>query len=115
MRLIDADKLENHFEKVIEYYEKKQKTSVFSDKCKLLEGAFRDALARIKSQPTLEERPKGKWILDNSKNYSWGWDDYKCSNCGEAIGVKCIDNGFSLESHCKDKFCRHCGAEMEVE
>lgn len=57
MRLIDADKLEEHFRKVVDYYENGN-FIMGKLKRKLLEGVFRDVLERIKSQPTAYDSDK---------------------------------------------------------
>lgn len=97
MRLIDADLLEEHFKKVIKHYEKGE-SSLCETKCKLLEGAFRDVLARIKGQPTVDERPKAKWIY-NKIGYPY---IYTCSECG-------------YHNDIRNRFCPYCGADMRGE
>lgn len=69
----------------------------------------------VTTKKTNKERPKGKWKKDNTLNTSFDHDNYVCSNCGEYMSIKCIDNGWSLVSHCDYKYCPNCGAEMEAE
>ena len=88
MRLIDADVLmkaiENAFENVtvydVEPYE-----------------AVNDFERIVDSVPTIEERPKGKWIGFRTGN---GLICVKCSECKTAYGFL------------KTPFCPNCGADM---
>ena len=73
------------------------------------QGAYGDMwefLDTIEKLPTIESRPKGKWIkfpnpnhspFDNSSEYT-----YTCNNCGRME----FEEGF---------YCRLCGEKMESE
>lgn len=54
-------------------------------------------IGNIKSLPTIESRPKGKWV------------DNQCSNCRE-FALQWGD-----ESMAESDFCPHCGADMRGE
>ena len=56
-RLIDADKLSDYFNKVVENYEGNNPNTIVSDKSKFstLAGAFRDVVSRVKNAPTVLE------------------------------------------------------------
>ena len=47
--------------------------------------------------------PKAKWINDNH--------GYKCSHCNEYANS--YEDGYSRDHYFLDRFCSHCGAEME--
>lgn len=51
------------------------------------------------------ERPKGRWIKEESM---LGWDgySYQCSNCGRSIHLDTVMEDLSDYLYC------HCGAEM---
>lgn len=83
MRLIDADALKAVFRK--EY-----------------KVSFTDAIDEvIDAQPTVEERKKGKWILDDKSGR------YRCSECLSVASRD--DNGAESLSD----YCGVCGARME--
>ena len=59
----------------------------------------------------LRERKTGKWLPESPCKHKPGrvrntdrWTIYKCSCCGR-------NNG----RYFRDKYCRHCGAKMEVD
>lgn len=58
-----------------------------------LDFQYEDAMKRINELPTIESRPKGKWLDSGS-----GW---KCSNCG-----------FQNEWTIRLKHCPECCADM---
>lgn len=53
-----------------------------------------------------EERPQGKWIVDEDNVF---YNFKKCSNCG--VGAEWLDGGSQLLSN----FCPNCGADMRGE
>lgn len=60
----------------------------------------------IRAMPTIESRPKGKWIIKR------GWEEVIviCSNCGAKDYIPTtIDGRFYFNR----KYCWDCGAEME--
>lgn len=67
--------------------------------------AFED---EINAEPTIEERKKGKWVLDSDKIVQ-GDRAYRCSNCRWFIWMSqyTIDNHFH--------FCPNCGTDMRGE
>lgn len=73
----------------------------------MLEGAFSDVLARIKNQPTVEERPKGKW--KKYCNPIAGEQHYICTHCNEYQNFGSYGDYYVKAFN----FCPHCGAEME--
>ncbi len=79
-RLIDADALKDDFDRI-----------GFNDY-----DDYNRALRIIDDAPTIEERPKGKWIELNGHVY-----DYRCSCC----------QYISYDE--KTNFCPNCGARME--
>lgn len=115
MRLIDADALLEILEdKTYKLYEFEQgvlkRTGRRSQEHnnayrELCDWAFFESM--VEEQPTVEERPKGKWIECQS-----GYDQrdhfYKCSECGRFINLIC---GAKLEDF---PYC-HCGADMKGE
>ena len=56
--------------------------------------------------PTVEERPRGKWITTNTRiiNYM-DFTDITCSNCKICL----------LADYYTPNFCPHCGAQMDKE
>ena len=81
MRLIDADALKKHYSWWRDGYK-----DVFDD--------------IIDQQPTVEERKKGKWILDDKSGR------YRCSECLSVASRD--DHGAEVLSD----YCGVCGAEM---
>lgn len=59
----------------------------------------------LKSVPTVESRPKGKWI------------DFKCSECDFEPIIKPIEIDLTSEPRLKNtyNFCPNCGADMRGE
>ena len=57
-------------------------------------------LDKIYEATTIEERPRGEWVLD--KEFSFVFNMYECS--------KCRFNGNK-----RWRFCPNCGAKMEVQ
>ena len=62
---------------------------------------FNECIMRINSMPTVEERKKGKWILDDKTGR------YRCSECLSVASRD--DHGNEVLSD----YCGVCGAEME--
>lgn len=87
MRLIDADALKDDFDCI-----------GFNDY-----DDYNRALRIIDNAPTIEERPKGKWIYKEFDVESGISHSYWCSNCGEPKSQWC------------DDFCQRCGADMRKE
>lgn len=82
MRLIDADKLKQHYSWwAFQDYDLRIQKDIFDD--------------IVDVQPTIESRPKGKWLKDIGC--------FECSNCGWIItaGDEEINN-----------YCPHCGSYM---
>ena len=92
MRLIDADALIESLEDIDLYRE---------DKVGKL-GVLKSML-EVVTQPTIEERKKGKWILDDKSGR------YRCSECLSVASRD--DHGAEVLSD----YCGVCGAEMEKE
>ena len=87
MRLIDADKL----------YPDRMTTK----------GGVAISQSQIANAPTVEpEREKGKWIR---RKYT---DAFKCSVCGCTPDY---DDMVSTDDICVYRYCRWCGAKMEVD
>lgn len=61
---------------------------------------YADAIKRINDLPTIESRPKGKW-LDNPP------DSWICSNCGTHY-----EERLTFKAH---NYCCVCGADMRGE
>ena len=65
--------------------------------------------------PSVEERKKGKWELQEDI-FSWEgiFDGYFCSECGKGfLNDLCCNNGTDWFDVKKDfKFCPFCGADM---
>ena len=95
MRLIDADALmelyADRLTAVAERY------SPDSSECGILSGAMK----LLEIQPTIEERKKGKWILDDKSGR------YRCSECLSVASRD--DHGAEVLSD----YCGVCGARME--
>ena len=65
-----------------------------------------DMLAMIHRLPSAEpERKKGHWIRHPEQTNIYGGKCVECSECGEKYMVSYIED---------EKFCRNCGAKMEV-
>lgn len=96
MRAIDADRLKEHIDKLPA----------------LPDGNFagnHSALkALINMQPSVEpERPHGYWIWNKRTG------DYECSECGcNPIYERTTPDCSEIDKY---KFCRWCGAKMEVD
>lgn len=90
MRLIDADALIESLEDIDLYRE---------DKVGKL-GVLKSML-EVVTQPTIEERKKGKWILDDKSGR------YRCSECLSVASRD--DHGAEVLSD----YCGVCGARME--
>lgn len=90
MRLIDADKLKQHFAWWHEGGEDADRQAEIFEQI-------------IDVQPTVEERKEGKWIVYKAPDrYHCGL--VKCQFCGEELIAE------ADEYH----FCPHCGARMEA-
>lgn len=89
MRLIDADALERAIKTECNPYGRP--TIDFESGKKVLKI--------IDNAPTIEERPKGKWIIDGHH--------IRCNRCNEYI---C--NTDSEGNTIPDNFCPNCGADM---
>lgn len=90
MRRIDADALKeafNAWKSMDDYYHDTDCTDI----------PFTEAFDVIDNAPTIEERPKGKWLEDKNAEYGW-----KCSECGD-------------NRHRASSFCPNCGADMRGE
>lgn len=62
---------------------------------------------KILDLPTIESRPKGKWVGIGYDGYADGnpvYDEWECSNCGHEI-----------KTEDTPPYCEMCGAEMEIE
>lgn len=60
----------------------------------------------ISLMPSAEtERKTGKWIRHPEQNNIYGGKCIECSECGDKYVVSYIED---------EKFCRNCGAKMEV-
>ena len=82
-RLIDADRLVKTIEKA------------------QMESRKVNVLSLIHDAPTVEERPKGKWIIDGHH--------IRCNRCNEYI---C--NTDREGNKIPDNFCPNCGAKMDL-
>ena len=93
MRLIDADEIPY----VTTYREDWMNNTTTEDQC-----AWK---SNIDAMPTIEERKKGRWIL-NSIAYirnDIAVPGYRCSECGSITTVEI------------QRFCHWCGADMRGE
>lgn len=89
MRIIDADKL----------LEDIANSGLVWETYELLDVIEILAVKKIiDDEPTVEERPKGKWIIKHAN----GCNYYICSEC-------------SVLSNDWDNFCPNCGADMRGE
>lgn len=67
------------------------------------EGIVSDIIDNIDNAPTVEDRPKGKWI---AVDLTFGRSFYSCTICDKTENVPtCMNKP-------KFKFCPNCGAEM---
>ena len=104
MRLVDADKLEEHlfvgadYDKAIDDGISKTEEEVFAFKC-----GWNDALKSVAQfAPTVDPVKHGRWI--NANEGMWNTVEVlKCSVCGE------IDN----RMYRSDAYCPYCGAKMD--
>lgn len=92
VRLIDANALLKRVDEEREYLKARGQLGAEH----ILVHNFRDL---IDNAPTVEERPKGEWIKDNSGNHF-------CPECGSCALYHEI--GTQIES----RFCPNCGADM---
>ena len=94
MRLIDADALQKEY--MYEYDGKR--------------------LMLIDTAPTIEERKKGRWVMDENPHDG----DCRCSSCGIAIDAMHERHHGLLNALTNGKwwmfyhFCPRCGARMEA-
>lgn len=93
MRLIDADKLKQHFAWWHEGGEEADREAEIFEQI-------------IDTQPTVEELKTGKWILIRPDEDKPGNGLYECSECGK---------GDIHAPEAEVPFCWHCGARMEVD
>ena len=96
MRLIDADAFKEYICNALE-----QTRQCYPDGGRWAETITEQFCLDIDEQPTIQPEPKrGKWILDRSGAYC-------CSECMEPCA------GYVMMKP-RDKFCKMCGAKMEV-
>ena len=57
----------------------------------------------VQTAPTVEQRPDGKWIVDEDNIF---YNFKKCSNCN--AGAEWLDGGSQFISN----YCPNCGADM---
>lgn len=68
---------------------------------------FFEIMHIISDAPTIEERPKGKWITWREAGNDIASDDrHECSYCHDS--AQWLSGGFELLSN----FCPNCGADM---
>lgn len=92
MRLIDADKLKQHFAWWHEGGEEADRQAEIFEQI-------------IDAQPTAQPK-MGKWIRHPEVKNIYGGTYIECSECGEEYVVQHMED---------EKFCRNCGARMEVD
>ena len=90
MRLIDADAFIESFNDRDDWLEQ-------MDLCDM---ATVNLYSLVNTMPTIEERPKGEWIIVKDERYG---DNVKCPFCGKELA------GTDLY------FCCKCGADMRKE
>ena len=96
MRAIDADAFKEYITEACE-----DLAPLFNDNGKVARLVTENFCKDIDEQPTVFAEPKrGKWILDRSGAYC-------CSDCMEPCA------GYVMMKP-RDRFCKMCGAKMEV-
>lgn len=97
MRLIDADKLKEHIDKLPALPDGN------------FAGTHRNLKALINMQPTIEpERKKGTWIYGEDE---YGIDGYHCDKCGFFVQWDYVHNFINyIDDY---NFCPNCGSKME--
>ena len=95
MRLIDADVLKKHIDKLPALPDGN------------FAGNHRALKALINMQPTIEERKKGKWIDTVIPNYTGDLPTLACDQCYTFFPLAYTGGGHS--------FCPNCGADMRGE
>lgn len=107
MRLIDADalkeKLQENHDFIINAWKENGVAPIYisvPDKSRLDE--IINSIAEVVNAPTIEERPKGKWVIGETYDcHSDIIKTYTCPFCG-------------IKEYSKYPFC-HCGADMRKE
>ena len=94
MRLVDADALKSEMKEILKDDESGCARTLGSLLLVVIESC-------IDGQPTVEERKKGKWLLDDKSGR------YRCSECLSVASRD--DHGAEVLSD----YCGVCGAEME--
>lgn len=103
-RLIDADALHTLFD---EKCASECAICTFYDSCK--ENLY---CGLIDLAPTVEERPKGKWVVTAEDNE--GIHRIQCPFCRYEKGSDFIDY-ITVTFEKLPPFCEYCGAEMDVD